>query len=161
MIISVSAPLLDLYRLKLPRVKAGAGAAPLIKGIRSRKQRVEHGPNLYNPAGQVRFARKSALWCAATLLPLLSPARAETPGLFRARIDAQSGKPLKGIPITLRYSCTTTGAGVSIKFHCTYLQRKTGADGIARFPEAGSLKDIDDISFRSDMALCAATSPIR
>jgi hypothetical protein len=119
---------------------------------------------LYNPAGQVRFARKSALWCAASLLPLLSPAREpQAQGYSVRAIDAQSGKPLKGIPITLRYSCTTTGAGVNIKFHCRYLQRKTGADGIARFPEAGSLKDIDDIyslPIRYGALCCDISNPV-
>jgi hypothetical protein len=60
-------------------------------------------------------------------------------------IDAKSGKVLKGIPITLRYDCTATGTGIKTKIHCKFLQRKTGSDGIAHFPEAGSLSDIDDI----------------
>ena len=60
-------------------------------------------------------------------------------------IDAKSGKVLKGIPITLRYACTATGTGIKTKIHCKFLQRKTGSDGIAHFPEAGSLNEIDDI----------------
>ncbi|MGB6192161.1 MAG: hypothetical protein WBF42_06825 [Terracidiphilus sp.] len=60
-------------------------------------------------------------------------------------LDAGSGKPLKGIPITLRYDCIATGSGVKTKMHCKFIQRKTGDDGTAHFPEAGSLKNIDDI----------------
>ena len=60
-------------------------------------------------------------------------------------IDATSGKPLKRIPITLRYACNATGSGTNMKMHCKFIQRKTGRDGIAHFPEAGSLGDIDDI----------------
>ena len=56
-------------------------------------------------------------------------------------VDDSSGKPLSGIPITLRYNC---GAGTP-KFHCSWITRRTGKDGIAHFPEAGSLTDIDDI----------------
>ena len=32
-----------------------------------------------------------------------------------------------------------------MKVHCKVIQRKTGADGFAHFPEAGSLHEIDDI----------------
>jgi hypothetical protein len=60
-------------------------------------------------------------------------------------VDAESGKVLEGIPITLRYRCTVNGTGEKLKEHCEYIQRKTGPDGIAHFPEAGSLKDFDDI----------------
>jgi hypothetical protein len=60
-------------------------------------------------------------------------------------IDAKSGKPLKGIPITLRYECTASGTGIKTKVKCKFIQRKTGDDGFAHFPEAGSLRDIDDI----------------
>lgn len=55
-------------------------------------------------------------------------------------VDVDSGKPLSGIPITLRYDCTYAG-----KAGCKFIQRKTGLDGLAHFPEAGSLRDIDDI----------------
>ena len=60
-------------------------------------------------------------------------------------IDAGNGKRLKGIPITLRYACTSTGSGEKTKIRCKFIQRKTGNDGVAHFPEAGTLKDIDDI----------------
>ena len=60
-------------------------------------------------------------------------------------VDAQSGKPLNGIPITLRYACVATVSGIKTKIHCKFIHRRTGADGIARFPEAGTLSDIDDI----------------
>lgn len=60
-------------------------------------------------------------------------------------IDAHSNKLLPGIPITLRYACVAAGSGLKTTFHCKFIQRTTGSDGIARFPEAGYLKDIDDI----------------
>jgi hypothetical protein len=55
-------------------------------------------------------------------------------------VDDKTGKALTGIPITLRYNC-----GNALPFHCQWISRKTGTDGIAHFPEAGSLPDIDDI----------------
>ena len=60
-------------------------------------------------------------------------------------IDAKTGKALEGMPITLRYDCIATGTGAKTKIHCKFIQRKTGPDGIAHFPEAGSLHEIDDI----------------
>ena len=60
-------------------------------------------------------------------------------------VEADTGKPLTGIPITMRYGGTVTGTGANIKLHDKYIQRRTGRDGIAHFPEAGSLKDIDDV----------------
>lgn len=60
-------------------------------------------------------------------------------------VDDTTGKSLSGIPITLRYACTSTGSGIKLKMHCKYLQRKTGPDGLAHFPEAASIKDFDDI----------------
>ena len=59
--------------------------------------------------------------------------------------DARSGRVLKGIPSTLRYGCTAAGWGVKTRIRCKFIHRKTGADGIAHFPEAGSLDGIDDI----------------
>jgi len=60
-------------------------------------------------------------------------------------VDAKTGKALADIPITLRYDCTFSGAGMKLKSHCKFIQRRTGTDGIAHFPEAGSLPNIDDI----------------
>jgi hypothetical protein len=60
-------------------------------------------------------------------------------------VDADTGKALTEIPITLRYDCTYTGTGLNVKAHCKFIQRRTGSDGVARFPEAGSLHQIDDI----------------
>jgi hypothetical protein len=60
-------------------------------------------------------------------------------------IDAQSGKPLKGIPIVLRYDCTFTGSEAKTKEHCKFIHRTTGDEGFTHFPEAGSLTDIDDV----------------
>ena len=60
-------------------------------------------------------------------------------------VDADNGKLLKGIPVTLRYDCEAKGSGTKTKIRCKFIQRKTGDDGIAHFPEAGSLKGIDDI----------------
>jgi hypothetical protein len=78
-------------------------------------------------------------------------------------IDAKSGKVLKGIPITLRYDCTATGTGIKTKIHCKFLQRKTGSDGIAHFPEAGSLNEIDDIfslPITYGMVCCDISKPV-
>jgi hypothetical protein len=60
-------------------------------------------------------------------------------------VDVDSGKPLAGIPINLRYDCVYTVKGAQTTVHCKVIQRKTDADGLARFPEAGSLHEIDDI----------------
>lgn len=60
-------------------------------------------------------------------------------------IDAKSGKALERISITLRYACTATGSGIKMKIRCKFIHRKTGGDGVAHFPEAGTLSDIDDI----------------
>jgi hypothetical protein len=78
-------------------------------------------------------------------------------------IDSKSGKALKGISITLRYACTATGSGMKTKIHCTFIQRRTGSDGIAHFPEAGSLTDIDDIyslSASYGEVCCDISSPV-
>lgn len=78
-------------------------------------------------------------------------------------VDADSGNPLKGMPITLRYDCVYTGSGLKLKANCKFIQRKTGADGLAHFPEAGSLHAIDDI-FSLPIAYgavcCDLTKPI-
>jgi hypothetical protein len=78
-------------------------------------------------------------------------------------IDAKSGKVLKGIPVTLRYSCMATGSGIKTKVHCKFIQRRTGSDGIAHFPEAGSLNDIDDIfslPVTYGMVCCDISKPV-
>jgi hypothetical protein len=78
-------------------------------------------------------------------------------------IDAKSGKPLEGIPVTLRYACTVTDSGIKAKIHCRFIQRKTGTDGLAHFPEAGSLKDIDDIFSLSTayrVVCCDISNPV-
>ncbi len=82
---------------------------------------------------------------SAVLLLLWMPHQLEGQEYSVRAIDAESGKPLQGIPITLRYACTYTGSGIKTEAHCKFIQRKTGNDGIAHFPEAGSLTDIDDI----------------
>jgi hypothetical protein len=82
--------------------------------------------------------------------------------LVRA-IDAKSRRVLKGIPVTLRYACTATGSGVKTRVRCKFIQRKTGADGIAHFPEAGSLDGIDDIfsiSTRYIEVCCDISNPV-
>jgi hypothetical protein len=88
--------------------------------------------------------RGAAFYVAALLLISL-PHQLQGQEYSVRAIDADSGKVLKGIPITLRYSCTSTGSGINIRVHCKFIQRRTGADGLAHFPEAGTLKDIDDI----------------
>src|SRR5271170_6594781 len=60
-------------------------------------------------------------------------------------VDVDTGKALAGIPINLRYDCAYTVKGVQTKVHCKVIQRKTGVDGLAHFPEAGALRNIDDI----------------
>ena len=60
-------------------------------------------------------------------------------------VDVDGEKPLAGIPINLRYDCTFTAKGVQTKVHCKFIQRKTGADGLVHFPEAGLFHEIDDI----------------
>jgi hypothetical protein len=77
-------------------------------------------------------------------------------------VDEQ-GHALSGIPITLRYSCTFTGSGTKIEAHCKYIQRRMGDDGIAHFPEAGSLKDLDDIyslPITYGMVCCDISQPV-
>jgi hypothetical protein len=60
-------------------------------------------------------------------------------------IEAKRGKALEGISITIRYACTATGSGIKVKIRCKFIHRKTGSDGVAHFPGAGNLPDIDDI----------------
>ena len=78
-------------------------------------------------------------------------------------IEADSGKLLRGMPITLRYDCVYTGSGLKLKVKCKFIQRKTGADGLAHFPEAGSIPAIDDI-FSLPIAYgavcCDLTNPV-
>jgi hypothetical protein len=77
-------------------------------------------------------------------------------------VDDSTGKNLSGIPITLRYACTYTGSGLGVKVHCKYIQRRTGADGLAHFPEAMSIKDFDDIyslPITYGMTCCDITKP--
>jgi hypothetical protein len=78
-------------------------------------------------------------------------------------INVESDKPLQGIPITLRYACITTGSGLKTKVRCKFIQRRTGVDGIAHFPEAASLKDIDDIyslPITYGVVCCDISSPV-
>jgi hypothetical protein len=82
---------------------------------------------------------------SAVLLFLALPHQLRAQEYSVRAIDAKSGKVLGGISITLRYACITTGSGTKTTIHCKFIQRKTGADGVARFPEAGTLSDIDDI----------------
>ncbi|MFT4112718.1 hypothetical protein [Silvibacterium sp.] len=84
----------------------------------------------------------------AFLLPVFvclcaMPARAQE---FSVRaVDASSGKPLKGMRIAVRYDCGSPGPVWNLQMRCRLMQRKTGADGVAHFPEAGSLRAIDSI----------------
>ena len=55
-------------------------------------------------------------------------------------VEDSTGKDLSGIPVILRYNC-----GDTLPFHCKWITRKTGKDGLAHFPEAGTLPGIDDI----------------
>lgn len=67
-----------------------------------------------------------------------------------------------GISIIVRSDCTSTGSGTNLKFHCKFLKRKTGPDGIASFSEAGRLREIDDIypfSIVYDERCCDISKP--
>jgi hypothetical protein len=85
------------------------------------------------------------LLCSTISLLLWLPHQSQAQEYSVRAIDAESGKALKGITIVLRYACTFSGSGIKTKVHCKYIQRKTETDGIAHFPEAGSLTDIDGI----------------
>jgi hypothetical protein len=87
---------------------------------------------------------KWAIYSAVALL-LFLPRQLHAQEYAVLAVDSKSGKPLSGVPIVLRYACTFTGSGEKIKEHCKSIHRTTGKDGIAHFPEAGSLADIDDI----------------
>ena len=86
-----------------------------------------------------------AVVCCAAIPILVLPLKLNSQEYSVRAVDVNSGKTLKGIPITLRYDCEVKGSGVKTKIRCKSFQRNTGEDGIAHFPEAGSLKDIDDI----------------
>lgn len=93
----------------------------------------------------MRFIVRVVVGCCTMIAVVASPPKMIPQEYSVRAVDASSGKALKGIPITLRYDCDVQGSGKSIKIRCKFIQRKTGDDGIAHFPEAGSLKEIDDI----------------
>jgi hypothetical protein len=108
-------------------------------------------------------ALRKYILSSAVLLLLALPQQLHAQEYSVAAIDLKSGKVLKGIPITLRYDCTATGTGIKTKIHCKFLQRKTETDGIAHFPEAGSLKGIDDIfslPINYAMVCCDISKPV-
>jgi hypothetical protein len=86
-------------------------------------------------------AMRPAVLASVMLVPLLAIGQEYS---VRA-VDADNGKAIRGIPITLRYDCVYSGSGLKLKVNCQFIQRKTGTDGVAHFPEAGSLHEIDDI----------------
>lgn len=50
-----------------------------------------------------------------------------------------------------------------MQVRCKFVRRKTGSDGLARFPEAGTLKDIDDIypaSIAYQEVCCDISAPV-
>ena len=106
--------------------------------------------------------RHGAIVVSLGLVLFHLPAMAGQEYTVRA-VEADSGKLLKGMPITLRYDCVYTGSGLKLKVNCRFIQRKTGADGLAHFPEAGSLHAIDDI-FSLPIAYgavcCDLTNPV-
>jgi hypothetical protein len=109
------------------------------------------------------ISRGRALCLAAALALVSTPLLLFGQEYSVRAVDSQSGKPLKGIPIVLRYECTFTGSGINTKEHCHFIHRTTGKDGIAHFPEAGSLKDVDDIfpmscKYREDC--CDISKPV-
>jgi hypothetical protein len=114
--------------------------------------------------GRGYSVRIPALFCPlGFLLVLCLPGHLSGQEYSVRAIDAKSGKPLEGIPVTLRYACTSTGSGIKTKVNCKFIQRKSGSDGLAPFPEAGTLKDIDDIfslpiAYR--MVCCDISNPV-
>jgi hypothetical protein len=86
-----------------------------------------------------------AVACWATIAAMTVPLKLDAQEYSVRAVDVNNGNALKGIPITLRYDCETKGSGAKTKIQCKFIQRETGNDGIAHFPEAGSLKEIDDI----------------
>jgi hypothetical protein len=93
---------------------------------------------------------------AFLLLPLPSLAQ----GYSVRAIDAKSGKVLKGFKITMRYNCIARKGGTKIvDFHCEYVSRKTGSDGIVHFTEVSSQSTIDAFySWRVDYEAVEETS---
>jgi hypothetical protein len=91
--------------------------------------------------------QRAALMPGSALLfgpgPGPGPGRAACQEHSVRAVDEDRGKPLAGIPISLRYDCAGTAKGVQTKVHCRFIQRKTGADGLVHFPEAGSFHAID------------------
>ena len=92
----------------------------------------------------IGFAMQRVALILGTAL-LLTLGRAVCQEYSVKAVDVDTGKPLIGIPINLRYDCTYTWTDIQTRVHCKVIQRKTGADGLAHFPEAGSLHEIDDI----------------
>ncbi|HEV2576365.1 MAG TPA: hypothetical protein VGU25_04050 [Acidobacteriaceae bacterium] len=96
------------------------------------------------------FAQSESKWlgiivvCFACVLPLSKSAEAQ--GLTIHAVEDGTNKPLRDIPITLRYNCTPVDSGLKLKWHgCKWIQRRTDKAGIASFPEAPSLPNIDDV----------------
>ncbi len=104
-----------------------------------------------------------SIFLAVVSLALLGPTQVYGQEYSVRAVDASSGKTLKDIPITLRYDCTYEGTGLHINSHCKFIQRKTGQDGIAHFPEAGSLHAVDDIyslPIEYGAVCCDITNPV-
>ena len=108
--------------------------------------------------------RKRALpYLLGFLLVLCLPSELSAQEYSVRAIDAKSGKALEGIPVTLRYACSFTNSGIKTIEHCKFIQRRTGPDGLAHFPEAGKLKDIDDIfslPIAYSMVCCDISNPV-
>lgn len=96
------------------------------------------------------LAQHKSKWLGIVVLcfacvPLLCKT-AEAQGLTIHAVEDDTDKPLRGIPITLRYNCTAIGSGLKLKWHgCKWITRRTDKAGDAYFPEAPSLPDIDDV----------------
>jgi hypothetical protein len=111
----------------------------------------------------MKSSLKYVLCAAASLVSLCLSCPLHGQEYSVRAVDAESGRPLKGIPITLRHGCNAIGSGTNMKMHCKFIQRKTGSDGIAHFPEAGSLGDIDDIfstPIEYGAACCDISNPV-
>src|SRR5258708_5277871 len=87
---------------------------------------------------------KSGIFPVVFLLLFATP-RSQGQEYTVQAIDADTGKGLSGIRIILRYECVFTGSGIATKEHCKFVRKKTDHNGVAHFPDAGRLSNIDDI----------------
>jgi hypothetical protein len=103
------------------------------------------------PFDERRITRKRWIAIFLSVLSLcicvIAPQRfIHAQGFTLHAVEEGTNKPLSNIPITMRYNCTPVGSGLKLKWiGCRWIQRRTDKAGLAHFPEAGSLHDIDDV----------------